>query len=121
MAQRAVHLAQYETFRRDSLREGLSPNLKVEALFLAAYHRIDATSARFGIHLGKHQNVRKELERNEAVFGTETRKVWTAFQDLETRVRPKFVYGQAWSEKDLERAQDLFDRIERLCSARDEP
>ena len=114
-------MAQYETFRRDAQRERLSPNLKVEALFLAAYHRIDASAARLGVHLGKHQNVRKELERNEPVFGPDTREVWRAFQDLETRVRPKFVYGQAWSPKDLDQAQELFDRIERLCTARDEP
>lgn len=121
MAQRAVHLAQYATFRADAERPELSPNLRVEAWFLAAYHRIDASAARVGVHIGKHQNIRRELELNAEIFGMDTHEVWQSFQELETRIRPKFVYGQAWSKKDVGLAKELFERIERLCSAHDEP
>jgi len=115
MSQKAIHLKRYETFRADAYRAENSAEIRVEAWFLAAFHHIDACAARLGRHIGKHQNVRKELEANERIFGTRTRDVWQSFQELETRVRPKFVYGSEWTAKDLTLAQQLFESIEERC------
>lgn len=111
----AVHRKRYEAFRADAYRTENSPEIRVEAWFLAAFHHIDACAARHNRHIGKHQNVRKELEANERIFGPHTREVWQAFQELETRIRPKFVYGSAWTSKDLALAQRLFEAIEARC------
>jgi hypothetical protein len=115
MAQGDAHRKRYERFRRDAFREENSEEIRVEAFFLAAFQLIDACAARHSVHINKHQNVRGELEANERVFGSKTTEVWKAFQELEVRIRPKFVYGSRWSAKDFERAVRLFEAIEALC------
>lgn len=115
MAQSDAHLERYKRFRSDALRNEISEELRVEAFFLAAFHLIDSYAARQSVHIGKHQNVRKELEANDRIFGPKTAEVWKAFQELETRIRPKFVYGARWTAKDFERAKLLFESIELLC------
>jgi len=117
MARRDVHRATYERFKADSTREEISDALRVEALFLAAFHLIDACAAQSNVHIGKHQNVRRALEANSRIVGPETEGLWRAFQNLETRVRPRFVYGGGGSPADLQEAQDLFATIERICLA----
>jgi hypothetical protein len=115
MAQGDAHRKRYERLRRDAFREENSEEIRVEAFFLAAFHLIDASAARHNVHINKHQNVRKELEANERVFGSKTTEVWKAFQELEVRIRPKFVYGSRWGAKDFERAVRRFEAIEALC------
>ena len=115
MAVKAVHLANYERFKADALREEISDGLRVEAFFLAALHLVDACAAQASVHIGKHQHVRRELEANLRLFGAETEAVWRAFQDLETRVRPRFVYGSGGTPGDFQEARDLFARIEAIC------
>lgn len=115
MAQTEAHLDRYRKFRADAFREENSAEIRVEALFLAAFQYIDACASRLNVHINKHQNVRRELEANDRVFGERTEEVWRAFQELEVRVRPKFVYGSRWTTKDLERARRLFEAIEAHC------
>ena len=115
MAQAAAHLARYRKFREDGFREENSAEIRVEALFLAAFHHIDACAAHHGVHINKHQAVRKELDTNTFIFGPETATVWKAFQELETRIRPKFVYGSRWTAADFERAKKEFGIIEACC------
>lgn len=105
----------YKRLRSDALRSEISEELRVEAFFLAAFHLIDACAALHNVHIGKHQNVRKELEANDRIFGLKTADVWKSFQELETRIRPKFVYGSRWTAKDFERAKRVFESIEALC------
>lgn len=105
-------MAKLKTFRADGLREDISPELRVEALFLAAYQAVETAAARINVHIGKHQNVRRELEANVEIFGDQTAIVWRAFQDLETRIRPKFIYGQSWTKADLAEAIRLFRVVE---------
>lgn len=112
MAQLKVHLTKLTALRTDAMREDISPELRVEALFLASFQAVEAAAARINVHIGKHQNVRRELEANTEIFGDQTDRVWRAFLDLETRIRPKFVYGQAWDKSDLAEAIRLFDAIE---------
>jgi hypothetical protein len=112
VAQIKVHLAKLRTLQVDGLREDISPELRVEALFLAAYQAVEAAAARINVHIGKHQNVRRELEANREIFGDATDVVWRAFQDLETRIRPKFIYGQSWSKSDLTEGIRLFRIIQ---------
>ncbi|MGI0130865.1 MAG: hypothetical protein ACREEC_12080 [Thermoplasmata archaeon] len=112
VGQLKVHLAKLEVFRTDGLRDDISPELRVDALFLAAYQCVEAAAARINVHIGKHQNVRKELEANAEIFGEHSAIVWRAFQDLETRIRPKFIYGQSWSRSDLAEAVRRFKVVE---------
>ncbi len=112
MAQLSVHLTKLKTLQSEGLRDDISPELRVEALFLASYQAVEAAAARINVHIGKHQNVRRELEANTEVFGDRTDEVWRAFQDLETRIRPKFIYGQSGSKSDLAEAIRLFRVIE---------
>lgn len=118
MAQLKVHLAKLDALRADGSREDLSPELRAEALFLAAYQAIEAAAARVNVHFGKHQNVRRELEANAEIFGESTEEVWRAFQDIETRLRPKIVYGQNWNKRDLAEMARLFELIESQARAR---
>lgn len=115
MAQTDIHLARYRKFREDGLREANSAEIRVEALFLAAFQHIEACAARRGVHINKHQNVRKELDANTFIFGPRTADLWKAFQELETRIRPKFVYGTRWTAADFERATREFEAIEAIC------
>ncbi len=115
MATRATHEAQYRDFKETANLPGVTPQGRVEMLFLAAYHLIDACAAVKNVHIDKHQRVRHELEVNPSIFGAQTKEVWSAFQDIETRLRPKFVYGRSWREEDLNAVIEKFSRIERTC------
>jgi hypothetical protein len=117
VAQVAVHAAKLERLRSDGLRTDLSPESRVELLFMAAYQGIEAAAARLNVHIGKHQRVRDELEANREIFGPATETVWRAFQDLETRYRPKIVYGQSASPHDLKAVVQLFETIETAARA----
>jgi len=88
---------------------------KVEMLFLAAFHLIDACAAKKGQHINKHQNIRRELEARPVILGKRTDKVWRAFNKLQGDCRSRFVYGGKWTREDLEMALEAFDTIERLC------
>lgn len=109
------HFAQYEDFKRGATLEANAPQVRVEALFLAVFHLIDACAARVNVHINKHRRVRHELERNPEILGDRTEEVWMAFQDLETRIRPKFVYGRSWGPEDLESAFEKAAIIEDAC------
>ena len=115
MSQQREHLRHYEALRADAYREENSQEIRVEALFLSSYHLIEACAAKYGIHINKHQRVREELDANWRIFGENTVKVWTAFQDLENRVRPGFVYGSSRSKADFRQAMHLFESIEDIC------
>lgn len=115
MTTRDTHLTQYRDFRKGADLEANPPPLRVEALFLALFHFIDACAAAKNVHIDKHKNVRRELEANPSIFGPQTREIWTAFQDLESRLRPKFVYGRSWQQEDLEAAFSKAARIEEIC------
>ena len=115
MATKDTHLAQYRAFKQTADLPGASPQGRVEMLFLAAYHLIDACAARKNVHIDKHQRVRHELEANPVIFGERTGDIWSAFQEIETRLRPKFVYGSSWRKKDLEAVLEKFSFIETVC------
>jgi len=109
------HMAQYKAFKDMANLPGATPPGRVELLFLAAYHLIDACAAKRGQHINKHQNVRRELERNSIILGERTDRVWRTFNDLQGDFRAKFVYGGGWTEKDLAAAIRSFETVERLC------
>ena len=115
MTTKDAHLAQYRAFKQTADLPGASPQGRVEMLFLAAFHLIDACAARKNVHIDKHQRVRHELEVNPVIFGEMTGDVWSAFQDIETRLRPKFVYGKGWNKQDLEAVLRKFSFIEKAC------
>ena len=109
------HLAKFRLFREAAFNPSVPEELRVEAMFLAAFHLIDARAAAEGVHINKHQRLRRELERSGSIFGAATRRLWTAFQELERDLRPKFVYGGTWKRSDFTRAEAVFRDIEDLC------
>lgn len=115
MATLARHMEQYTAFKKTADLPGATPPGRVELLFLAAFHLIEACAAKRGQHINKHQNVRAELQRNPVILGDRTEQVWRAFNDLQGDFRAKFVYGGRWTEKDLSDAVRSFETVERLC------
>jgi len=115
MTTQAAHFSQYEDFRKGADLEANPPQLRVESMFLAVFHLIDACAAKRNVHIGKHKNVRRELDANPSIFGPRTKDVWSAFQDIESRLRPKFVYGRSWRKEDFEAVFVLAARIEEAC------
>ena len=109
------HIGQYRAFKEMADLPDANPPGRVELLFLAAYHLIDSCAANRGQHINKHQNVRRELERNPVILGDRSNRVWRAFNDLQGDFRSKFVYGGKWTEKDLSDAVQAFETVERLC------
>ena len=115
MTSQGGHLAQYHDFKTGADLEANPLPVRVEALFLATFHLIDACAARRQVHMNKHQRVRPELVKNPAIFGERTEEVWMAFQDIESRLRPKFVYGKSWRRQDFDAVLERAERIERIC------
>jgi len=115
MTTRPRHLAQHEDFKKGAELDANPPQVRVESIFLAVFHLIDACAAAHNVHINKHQRVRYELERNPAVFGKRTEEIWLNFQDIEARLRPKFVYGKNWKQEDFESVFKKASRIERIC------
>jgi hypothetical protein len=109
------HMTQYKALKEMANLPQGTPQGRVELLFLAAYHLIDACAAKKGQHINKHRNVRRELEANPIILGKRADRVWRAFDDLQGDFRAKFVYGGRWTEKDLKDAVRSFETIERLC------
>ena len=87
MASVEIHQTKYEIFKHDAENPDVSSPLRIEAYFYASFHRIESVVAAFGIHINRHQHVRRVLEAQPDIFGTETRTIWSAFQELETRIR----------------------------------
>jgi|SRR3990172_5606901 len=117
MGQLENHQKHARALRADAYRAENSDEIRVEAFFLAAYQLIESAAARHGLHIQKHQNVRHELEANTFIFEENTETVWRDFQELEGRVRPRVVYGSAWTAADVEKARELFESIEKICPA----
>ena len=115
MTTQSAHLNQYKDFKRGAELEDNPPQLRVESMFLSVFHLIDACAARRSVHIDKHQRVRSELEANPSIFGPKTEQVWSTFQDIETRLRPKFVYGRSWKKADFDAVFEKAARIEAVC------
>ena len=55
------------------------------------------------------------MNANPSIFGKHTEAVWMAFQDIEARLRPKFVYGKNWRKEDFEAVLKRAAQIEGTC------
>src|SRR3970040_1983251 len=88
MTTRDAHLQQYTDFRKGADLEANPEPLRVESLFLAVFHLIDACAAGRNVHIDKHKSVRRELDANPAIFGARTRGGGSAVQDIEARLPP---------------------------------
>ncbi|MFQ5839053.1 MAG: hypothetical protein ACE5JE_09655 [Thermoplasmata archaeon] len=109
------HLRLYERLKEDGLTKDLHEETATEALFLAAFHLIDACAALQGVHIGKHQRVRADLEANRFIFGERTEEVWRLFNELERDLRPRFAYGFSWTPEDFARVREAFAALEAIC------
>ena len=109
------HLDKYRKLKADAGRDDISRELRAEAYFLAAFHLIDARAARHNVHIDKHKNVKRELEANDLIFGKDTTEVRRLFEPLERDLRPRFVYGFKWSDRDFVEVERVFRELEALC------
>ena len=116
MASLIVHLEKYRLFKKDALNEDISIPTRIEALFEACFHLIEACMAEKGLHINKHQLVRKMVTDHEDVIGENSDTVWRAFQELENQIRPGQIYGGKIDGPQLERAQEIMEIIESGCN-----
>lgn len=100
---------------KDAANEQNSEPTRIEALFEAAFHLIEAVAAKHRIHVNKHKLVRDFLEHNAAIFGENTESVWRAFQEIENQIRPGQAYGGAIDGEALKRAKELVGIIREIC------
>ena len=114
MSRLDTHLAKARKFQ-EGAASASSPEVQVEAWFLAAYHLIEACAAKHRIHIQKHQRVPEELKRNRAIFGEKTLQVSDAYEYLDGEARAKFVYGDSGTDEDLKRARTSFETVRRAC------
>lgn len=116
MASLTIHLEKYRLFRKDASNEDNSIPTRIEAIFEACFHLIEACMAKNGLHINKHQRVRSMVISNSDVFGEDCESVWRAFQELENQIRPGQVYGGKIDGPQLERAQRLMKKVETVCN-----
>jgi uncharacterized protein (UPF0332 family) len=102
-------------FRDDAENEDVSIPLRIEAHFYAAFHLIEMIAVKKGVHIEKHQNVKKRLEENPEIAGSDAEQIWRAFQEIERNLRPGQVYGGQINGERLRIAKQLFETIETLC------
>ncbi|MEW5896271.1 MAG: hypothetical protein AB1668_01135 [Nanoarchaeota archaeon] len=110
-----IHIKKYQLFRKDAFNERNSPMTRIESLFEASFHLIEACCALHRLHINKHQLVRKLLEENVALFQENSPEVWRKFQDLENQIRPGQLYGGKINGERLKESQAIFSFIEALC------
>jgi uncharacterized protein (UPF0332 family) len=116
MASQSVHVEKYRLFKRDAQNEENSIPTRIEAIFEACFHLIEACMAKERLHINKHSRVRSMVTEHENVFGEDSDKVWRAFQELENQIRPGQAYGGRIDGPQLERAQDIMKEIEDVCN-----
>ncbi|MBD3340589.1 MAG: hypothetical protein GF353_15890 [Candidatus Lokiarchaeota archaeon] len=109
------HTLMYMNLKKDAENRSLSVPSRVELYFLSIFHLIESCMSKVNIHINKHQKVRYILEGAPEIFGVDTEKVWRLFQELETRLRPKFTYGFSWEDKDFEDVKRIFIELEAIC------
>lgn len=109
------HYAKYLMFKKDAENEDISIPLRIEAYFYAAFHLIEAVAARHGMHIEKHQKVRRVLESSPSIFKDKTETLWRSFLEIENQIRPAQIYGGAINGKRLKKTRELFDLIEDIC------
>ena len=116
MAASETHYEKYQKFKTEAEREESFIPSRIENYFEATFHLIEYVVSKTGIHINKHQNVRRELEANPKIFGDDTNSMWTNFQEMENRIRPGQIYGAAINGKSLKRVQEIFKKIENICT-----
>jgi len=109
------HKKSYLNFKKDAEKEENSKESRAELYFLSLFHLIEACASIFDIHINKHQILRSILEKNSKIFRDKTKEIWTSFQMIETRLRPKFSYGFSWIDEDFDELKDLYSKIESIC------
>jgi len=116
MTSMEIHLEKYGLFRKDSRNEDNSIPTRIEAIFEACFHLIEACMAKNGLHIQRHQKVRPMIIDHENVFREDSESVWRAFQELENQIRPGQIYGGRINGPQLERAERIIDNLENICN-----
>lgn len=115
MASFEIHIRKYDLFTADALNEQNSPPTRIEALFEACFHLIEACAAKEGVHINKHQLVRPTLLGHQAILGEGTEQVWRAFDELQNQIRPGQAYGGRINGEALKRAEQIAATIKEAC------
>ena len=109
------HKKLYLSFKRDAENEVNSKPSRAELYFLSIFHLIECCTAKYRVHVNKHQKVRIVLENNPNIFDIETENVWRLFQDIENKIRPKFTYGFSWTDDDFNELKEKYYKLEEIC------
>lgn len=109
------HKLRYKEFKKDAEKHSLSIPSRVELYFLSIFHIIEACVSKFNIHINKHQKVRQFLEGTPQIFSSKTENVWRLFQEIETRLRPKFSYRFSWTNNDFEEVKRIYYELDEIC------
>ena len=107
-----THIKKYGLFKKDAKNKTISHMTRIDSYFNAAFQLIEAYSAKYDLHINKHQLVRtKLLEFN--IFKEDIEIIWRQFQLLENQIRPGQQYGGKINGEQLKRAKKAFDQIEK--------
>jgi len=115
MASFEIHIKKYDLFTADGLNEQNSPPTRIEALFEACFHLIEACASKEGTHINKHQLVRPTLLRHHTILGEGSEEVWRAFDELQNQIRPGQAYGGRIDGEALKRAEQIAAIIKEAC------
>lgn len=110
-----IHVHKYMNFKKEAEKAGYPPS-KIGNYFLACFHLIEAFAFfKSGVHIQKHQMVRRVLEENKRIFGENTEKVWRGFEELDNQVRAATSYGGKENGGMAEKAGKVLKETEELC------
>ncbi|MFQ6120634.1 MAG: hypothetical protein ACE5KE_12230 [Methanosarcinales archaeon] len=109
-----VHYNKYIEFKESAKQDRYIPS-RIEDYFKAAFHLIESIAfKRAGLHIQKHQKIRKILSENPEIFEEETEKVINNFHEIENKIRVTTGYGKRDDGELLEKTIQLFEEIERI-------
>lgn len=110
-----THIKKFEMFKKDAENKTVSHPSRIEAYFCATYQLIEACIAKKNFHINKHQLLRSFLTEQHSTFGDDTEIIWRTFQIIENQIRPGQEYGGKINGKELKRAKENFEIIEKIC------
>lgn len=110
-----VHYEKYQKFKESAGQDRYIPS-RIEDYFKSAFHLIEAAVVKnLGLHIQKHQKVRTILKQNMEIFWDKTDEVINEFHEIENTIRVATGYGKRENGEDLEKTQELFNKIENIC------
>lgn len=110
-----VHQEKYLDFKGSAQQKRYIPS-RIEDYFKSAFHLIESVVVKkLGLHIQKHQKVGTILKQNLEVFGDKTNELIHEFYEIENKIRVAASYGKRKNGELLEKTQESFNEIEKIC------